>query len=203
MSRNYLEYKRCKYCGKLIMRKIGENYYPVGKGSNLQYCSRECYGKQTSKDHPNKKKDRLFHVWKGMRERCEYSNHASAKFYQNRGIEVCEEWDNDFLKFKEWALANGYDYTKTRKEQSLDRIDNNKGYSPDNCRWVSMKTNNQNTRRNVFLTYDNKTLCISDWSRELGISIETIRSRIKKGYPVEVILSKERLKRQTVPYIND
>ena len=187
MGRNYLEYKKCKVCGRLIMGKRGDTYYPVGPTSKREYCSRECYGIDVSNTRPNKKKDRLFHVWKGMRERCHSSNHISSKFYKDRGITVCEEWNNSFDAFKEWALSNGYDYSKSRKEQSLDRIDNSKGYSPENCRWVSMKINNQNTRRNVFITYQGERLCLSDWSRKTNIPVETIRGKLKRGLkPCEI-----------------
>lgn len=186
-------YKTCIYCGKPIKYETNGKEYKAISTSPRKFCNRECYGKYVSMTKPSKRKDRLFHVWKGMRERCHYSNHASAKFYKDRGIKVCEEWENNFDAFKEWALANGYDYSKSRKEQSLDRIDNNKGYSPDNCRWVSMKVNNQNTRRNIFITYNGKTLCISDWSKELGVSIETIRNRLKKTDDPKLILSTSRV----------
>lgn len=189
---NETEAKKCIYCGKVIEYTIGGKTYKAIKSSQRKFCSRDCYGKYISMTRPNKKKDRLFHVWKGMRERCEYVKHSSARFYQNRGISVCDEWENSFSAFKEWALANGYDYSKSRKEQSLDRIDNMKGYSPDNCRWVSMKVNNQNTRRNIFIAYNGKTLCLSDWSKELDIPLETIRYRVKRTDDPSIIFRKSK-----------
>lgn len=188
MSRDYMNYKKCQVCGKLILGKRGDNYYPCGETSKRKYCSRKCYGMAKIEPY-SRKKDRLYRVWMGMRERCRDPKHSSAKYYQkNHKISVCEEWDKDFIAFRIWAIDNGYDYSKSRKDQSLDRINNEKGYSPDNCRWVSMKVNNQNTRRNVFLEYQGKRLCISDWSRETGLSVETIRRRIKQGKSVEDIL---------------
>ena len=181
MGRRNTEIKKCEYCGLPIQRPSGGVLHYVHEPSDIKYCSRDCYMQWRRENIPCKKKDRLFHVWKGMRERCHYKNHISAEFYQGRGIMVCEEWDSDFEAFKRWALESGYDYSKPRKEQTLDRIDNSKGYSPDNCRWVTMVVNNQNTRRNINLTYNGKTQCISAWSRETGISIETIRRRVRQG----------------------
>lgn len=80
----------------------------------------------------------LYHVWAGMRARCNYKKHKSYHRYGGRGITVCDEWKS-YVAFKEWAIAAGYN-----KSLTLDRTDNNKGYSPDNCRWVTMKENSNN-----------------------------------------------------------
>ena len=188
MGRRNTPIKKCEICGKEIYVISGGVLSAIHEPSSRKYCSRECYTKYRRENAHSKDKDRLFRVWRGMKERCSYKKHTSAKFYQNRGITVCAEWKSDFEAFKRWALANGYDYSKSRKEQSLDRIDNSKGYSPENCRWVSMVVNNQNTRRNVNLTFNGKTQCLSAWSRELNIPIETIRKRIKNGLPIEQVL---------------
>lgn len=89
-------------------------------------------------------KTRLFKIWRGMIDRTEYPKHISFKYYGARGIKVCDEWRNDFSAFKSWALANGYSDTLT-----IDRADNNKGYSPDNCRWVTAKDQANNRRKAV------------------------------------------------------
>lgn len=137
------------------------------------------------------KGDRLHHVYYGMVSRCYNPKNPSYKFYNPKGITVCEEWLTDYSKFREWALENGYDYSKSRKEQSLDRIDNSKGYSPSNCRWVSHSENCKNTSRNIWLTYNGKTMLISDWSKETGIPYNTLLERFKKGKSIEEIFCTE------------
>ena len=89
--------------------------------------------------------DRLYRLYRGIIQRTttlrkDKHNHT----YIEKDITMCDEWRNDFNKFKEWALANGYDYSKTANEQTIDRIDNDKGYCPENCRFISRKENNQN-----------------------------------------------------------
>ena len=96
-----------------------------------------------------KKKHRLYMVWNGMKNRCNQPSHKSYQRYGGRGITVCEEWMRDFQAFYDWAVTNGYDETAPKGQCTLDRIDNDKGYSPNNCRWVDMKTqsnNRQNTQ---------------------------------------------------------
>lgn len=84
---------------------------------------------------------RLYRIWKCMHNRCYRKCYHGYKHYGGRGITICDEWVHDFRAFRDWALANGYnDYL------SIDRIDNDKGYSPDNCRWVTMELQNKNKR---------------------------------------------------------
>ena len=90
---------------------------------------------------------RLYAVWQTMNQRCSNPNSDDYKYYGGRGITVCKEWSQDFLLFHSWAIANGYDENAPFQECTIDRIDNNKGYSPDNCRWVSQMVQIQNKRR--------------------------------------------------------
>lgn len=124
----------------------------------------------------NKKKLRIYVVWDNMIQRCTNPNNPNYKYYGARGITVCEEWLS-YDAFYEWAMATGYDFEADRKEQSLDREDNNKGYSPDNCRWVSMKIQERNKRTNVYV--NNK--CLSEIAENYGVSVEAVNYRYKKG----------------------
>lgn len=87
---------------------------------------------------------RLYSVWRGMHSRCYQKSHNCYKYYGARGITICDEWLHDFGAFREWAMANGYDENAPRGQCTIDRIDNDKGYSPDNCRWVDMKVQAKN-----------------------------------------------------------
>ena len=95
-----------------------------------------------------KRSSRLYITWQNMKKRCCNPIVHNYHRYGGRGITVCDEWRNDFGKFYEWAIANGYDENAPYGQCTIDRIDNDKGYSPDNCRWVDMKVQNNNTSRN-------------------------------------------------------
>lgn len=86
-------------------------------------------------------KSRLYHIWNGMRHRCNNKNNPRYQDWGGRGINICNEWQHDFEKFVLWAIKNGYDDTL-----SIDRKNNDRGYSPDNCRWVTMHEQISNRR---------------------------------------------------------
>lgn len=93
-------------------------------------------------------KERLYRVWCGMRERCNNPNHNRFEHYGGRGITVCADW-NDYAVFRTWAFANGYDPNAPRGKCTIDRIDVNGNYCPENCRWVDAKTQRANQRKEV------------------------------------------------------
>lgn len=127
-------------------------------------------------------KKKIYAVWRDMKQRCSNPNNKSFKNYGGRGIKVCDDWI-EAKNFIDWAYANGYDETLT-----LDRIDSDKDYCPSNCRWVTMKVQQNNKRNNHFITFNGKTKTIKEWSEETGISNETIRRRIEYGWEVEAAL---------------
>ena len=99
---------------------------------------RSCASKQQKQGH---KGTRLYSIWQNMKARCKGSTSHNKKYYTDKGITVCDEWVNDFPAFKAWALQNGYNDTL-----SIDRKDNNSGYSESNCRWSTQSTQVENTR---------------------------------------------------------
>ena len=123
---------------------------------------------------------KLHNVWWGMIQRCEYVNHIDRKWYSESGIEVCREWRNDFQKFYDWAVANGY-----KEGLSIDRIDNSKGYNPKNCRFVTPKDQANNRSTNILITYNNKTQTLKQWAEEYNIKYSTLYYRIKHGWSFE------------------
>lgn len=129
-------------------------------------------------------KTRLFHIWSSMRQRCKNPKNHAYKDYGGRGICVCEEWES-FEAFREWAYQNGY-----KETLSIDRIDNDKGYNPSNCRWTTQVTQSNNQRTNVLITYRGKTKTRSQWAHELGINPNVLRDRIDRyGWSVERALT--------------
>lgn len=92
-------------------------------------------------------KERLYHVWYNMKSKCNNEKDSCYKYYGARGITVCDEWKNDYYKFKNWAFDNGYDEKAPRGKCTIDRINNDGNYEPSNCRWVDMKTQIHNRRK--------------------------------------------------------
>ena len=128
-------------------------------------------------------RERLYSIFYGIKARCHGNpNSRSYKDYGGRGISVCEEWLNDFNIFYRWALDNGY-----KENLTLDRIDINGNYCPENCRWATMQEQSMNRRNTVYLTYKGETMVLSEWARRLGVHGHTIRQRMAKGMPEDKI----------------
>lgn len=111
---------------------------------------------------------RLYRIWKTMRTRCNNQHAKSYHDYGGRGIKICEDWDT-FENFYEWSMSNGYSDNLT-----IDRIDVDGMYCPDNCRWISRGDQNRNRRNNIKLLYAGRTYTPVELSEMLGISINTI-----------------------------
>ena len=159
---------------------------------NTKSCGCQKYGKRaTHGDAGNQKQSRLYRIWAGMKSRCNNPSHIGYVYYGKKGIKVCEEW-SDYEPFKYWAMQNGYADNLT-----IDRIDNQKDYCPENCRWVTYKVQSNNTARNHYVTIDGVTHSISEWSDITGIPSRTIAARINVlGWePQDAILTPLRGKR--------
>ena len=129
---------------------------------------------------------RIYTIWSGMIARCENTRHRSFANYGGRGIRVCDEWRASFEAFHLWAAENGYDDTLT-----IDRVDNDRGYSPDNCRFASNDDQQRNKRNNRLLTARGKTMTLAEWADETGINPATIGWRLNAGWSVEDALFNE------------
>ena len=114
-----------------------------------------------------------------MKARCECKTNDAYPLYGRRGISVCKEW-HDFETFEKWAKENGYG-----EKLTIDRIDNNGNYCPENCRWATAKEQGNNTRSCRKITYKGKTKTMRGWEEELGYSRGIIYSRLKSGWSVE------------------
>lgn len=119
---------------------------------------------------------RLYDVHRQMLRRCENPNSKDYPLYGARGISVCDEWQ-DIHAFFDWALASGYEQGLT-----IERIDNDKGYSPDNCTWIPNERQAHNTRRLLLITHNGITDYASSWARRTGLPIRTIISRKRYGW---------------------
>ena len=122
---------------------------------------------------------KLNKVWRNMKDRCFNPNNKRFPHYGGRGIDVCQEWKDNYVSFRNWAISNGY-----KIGLSLDRIDNNGNYCPQNCRWVDSIIQNNNFSRNRFVTYNGVTLSISQWSKITKIHRNTLDYRLKRGWEV-------------------
>ena len=126
-------------------------------------------------------KTRIYNIWRGMKKRCYDLTNHNYLYYGKRGITVCDEWRDSFDSFYCWAKHNGY-----QEQLSLDRIDNNGNYCPENCRWVSVKEQNNNRSVSINITYNGKTQNLSEWCKELNLPYIRIYQRIiKYGYTFE------------------
>jgi hypothetical protein len=148
------------------MRKLGEERVQHGE-------SYRSGGKPT----------RLYNTWLNMRERCRNPKNPAYQHYGGRGIEVCAEWD-DYEKFRSWAMVNGY-----KNNLTIDRINVNGNYCPENCRWATVREQQNNRRNNHIVEVDGVIHTISEWARIVGINPATIRRRLKKWTAKDAIFT--------------
>ncbi len=121
---------------------------------------------------------RLYRVWAAMKQRCYNPNSSSYNAYGGRGITVCDDWIDDFVPFYEWAMTNGYNPDAPRGECTIDRIDNDKGYSPDNCRWISSEKQANNKQQTVWVEMNGEKKSLKQWCDIYQINYGCVIHRI-------------------------
>lgn len=125
----------------------------------------------------SKKRERLYTIWHNMKDRCKNKNNRDYKWYGGKGICVCKEWENYDL-FREWARNHGY-----QENLTIDRIDSEKDYSPDNCRWITASENSERVKHPIssrFICVNGETKTESDWAKIIGVSQAAISGWIHK-----------------------
>lgn len=185
-----------------IAKKVRRTYYylckcdcgnlKVVRGSHLksgkiQSC--RCLQKEKAKELATEhglSKTKLAKIWDGIKERCYNPNCKSYKNYGARGIKMCSEWKFNFIAFYKWAMENGY-----KEGLSIDRINVNGHYEPFNCRWITHKEQMNNTRINVYITFNNETHTLQEWSEITGISYSALRYRKNHHWSVEKMFSEK------------
>lgn len=173
---------RCKCdCGKVTI--VLSDKLRCGETRSCGCLQKEIVSRYNTKH--KKCDEKLYRIWNDIKQRTGNKNNPRYADYGARGITVCAEWQNDFLAFRTWALTHGY-----QEGLSIDRIDNDKGYSPDNCRWTTDIQQANNKRNNHIVTYQGKSLTLAEWAKELNISYTALKQRINKlGWSIERALT--------------
>lgn len=183
-----------KFGRLLVVERAGKNKWKckcdcgnevIVLGSNLtrgNSTSCGCFAKelisQKSKTH-GMSDTRIYKIWTGIKQRCSNPNVSAYKYYGAKGIFLCKEWE-DFLSFEHWSMENGY-----TDELSIDRIDPQKWYSPENCRWVTLEEQKRNMTTNVVISCDGETHIVAEWARILNINPSTLCYRKRNGWDDE------------------
>lgn len=135
--------------------------------------------------HGFSKKERLYNIWTGIRKRCFCETSIDYKNYGGRGISMCDEWKNDYLNFRNWSLLNGYTENLT-----IDRIDVNCNYCPDNCRWIAKSDQSRNRRNTLFFFGKSLTQLCNKISCNDRKFYQKVYMRLKRGWDIEKALFK-------------
>lgn len=165
--------------------------YNALKRQNTKSCG--CIRKEKPSNLSHGLRDtKLYNVWANMKQRCLNEKNPSYKYYGGRGITICDEWANDFHCFYSWAMCNGWN-----DELEVDRIDNNMGYSPENCRIVSHKQNCRNQNRTILVPYNGEQKPLIELCDQLSLSYGRISQRIYKlKMPLDKALSHQKFSRK-------
>lgn len=169
----YDKNKNIKWLCRCDCGTIKEVLGSVLKSGNSFSCG--CYQKETHVKIHGMTNTRLYKIWENIQSRCFNPKHDAFHKYGGRGIKVCDEWLK-FEPFMQWALTHGH-----KNNLTIDRIDVNGNYEPNNCRWTTPKIQARNTRFNHNITYKDETHCISEWAEILDIPRSTLFYKLKKN----------------------
>jgi len=122
----------------------------------------------------------VYTLWLNMKNRCRNKKLYSYQHYGKRGIKVCEEWKDNYLAFHKWAMDTGY-----KKGLTIERIDNDKGYSPDNCKWATRKEQANNRRSNRIINYNGGKYTLSKLAEKIGMNYGTLFCRLERGWSIK------------------
>lgn len=158
----------------------------VFEGTYKEYLE-ECKKRREERKKKKDKKvaisyDRLYKIYTGIKERCYNKNSKKYKNYGGRGIIICEEWLK-YKSFYEWAKSNGY-----KENLTIDRIDVNGNYEPQNCRWATMKEQANNKRNNFYIMYENQKYTLQELADKYKINRTTLKCRLERGIPIKIAL---------------
>ena len=131
---------------------------------------------------------RIYYIYYAIKDRCYNPKTKCYKRYGGRGITMCDEWKNDFKTFYVWAVANGYKeeiLPNGRNKWTIDRIDTNGNYEPSNCRWITIKEQSRNTRKNKLIEFNGEKHTLSEWTEILNLPYSRIYKRLSDGWSVE------------------
>ena len=135
---------------------------------------------ESSKTH-GMSDSKIYHVWRNMKERCYNPKNKRYKDYGGRGIIVCKEWCDDFSNFYNWAISSGYNPNAEFGECTLDRINVNGNYEPNNCRWVTNKEQQNNRQNNHYIPYNGEIRTLTEWAELYNINPRTLNYRINQS----------------------
>lgn len=168
-------------CGKIKFVRLGKLKSGHTKSCGC-YHDEVCRNRATSHGMAG---TRLYRIWNLMKARCLNPSSQYYYLYGGKGIKVCDEWKNNFENFYKWSILNGYDDTLT-----IDRINSNKDYCPENCRWTTFEVQANNTSRNHIIEYNGEKYTMAEFSKIFDFPYSTLKARIKLGMSIEDILSK-------------
>lgn len=162
------------------------NYSIVEQGQLTRGKTKSCgcIQKEYFKTKHNLRNSKIYETWSNIKKRCYNARSTRYKWYGAKNIKMCDEWKNDFKTFYDWSINNGY-----KEPLTIDRIDVNGNYEPNNCRWVDWKQQQQNKNSNINITYKNQTKCIAEWARIFNINRATLQWRIKQGWKIDEALT--------------